>query len=66
MLDTIGNREIPIPDHFDIFHLQHEIEASDKTALECVMEVDQERLRLEKEAEDLAHRAEGEHEHERY
>ena len=29
--------------------------ASDKTALECVLEVDEERLKLEKEAEELAH-----------
>ena len=29
--------------------------ASEKTALQCVMEVDEERHRLEKEAEELAH-----------
>eukprot|EP00112_Aurelia_sp_Birch-Aquarium-sp1_P013686 Seg2915.2 transcript_id=Seg2915.2/GoldUCD/mRNA.D3Y31 product="ATP-binding cassette sub-family F member 2" protein_id=Seg2915.2/GoldUCD/D3Y31 len=56
MLSTIGSREIPIPEHFDIYHLRGEIEASDKTALQCVMEVDDARLRLEKEAEELAHR----------
>lgn len=53
LLNTIANREIPIPDHFDIFHLSEEIPVSDKTPLECVMEVDEERLRLEKEAEEL-------------
>lgn len=29
--------------------------ASDKTALQCVMEVDEERVKLEKLAEELAH-----------
>lgn len=53
MLETIGNRDIPIPEHIDIFHLKNEIEASDKTALECVMEVDAERTRLEAEAAEL-------------
>ncbi|XP_029201288.2 ATP-binding cassette sub-family F member 2-like [Acropora millepora] len=53
LLETIGHREIPVPAHVDIFHLKNEIEASDKTALECVMEVDEERLRLEAEAAEL-------------
>ncbi|KAK2561245.1 ATP-binding cassette sub-family F member 2 [Acropora cervicornis] len=53
LLETIGQREIPVPAHVDIFHLKNEIEASDKTALECVMEVDEERLRLEAEAAEL-------------
>ncbi|XP_031573996.1 ATP-binding cassette sub-family F member 2-like [Actinia tenebrosa] len=55
MLMAIGKREIPIPEHFDIFHLHGEIEASDKTALQAVMEVDKERHRLEAEAAELAH-----------
>lgn len=49
----MGNREVPIPDHIDIFHLTREMPASDKTALECVMEVDQERIRLEELATQL-------------
>lgn len=49
----MGNREVPIPDHIDIFHLTREAPASDKSALKCVMEVDQERVRLEKLAEEL-------------
>lgn len=53
MLETIGSREIPIPGHIDIFHLKNEMEASEKTALECVMEVDEERMRLEAEAAEL-------------
>jgi ATP-binding cassette subfamily F protein 2 len=55
MLMAIGKREIPIPEHFDIFHLHGEIGAMDKTALECVMEVDEERHRLEAEAAELSH-----------
>ena len=43
LLATIADRDIPIPDHVDIFHLSEEIPASDKTPLQCVMEVDDER-----------------------
>lgn len=65
MLSVIGSREIPIPKHFDIYHLTREIEASDKTALQCVYEVDEERMRLEKEAEELAQHGDEGPEHER-
>ena len=54
LLSTLGCREVPIPEHIDIFHLKREMPPSDKTALDCVMEVDEERLKLEKEAEELA------------
>ncbi|XP_046983483.1 ATP-binding cassette sub-family F member 2 [Schistocerca americana] len=53
LLSVLGNREVPIPEHIDIFHLTREMPASDKTALQCVMEVDEERIRLEKLAESL-------------
>lgn len=53
LLAVLGNREVPIPDHIDIFHLTREMPASDKSALQCVMEVDQERIRLEKLVEEL-------------
>lgn len=46
---------MPIPKQIDIFLLSREIQASDKTALQSVIEVDEERAILEKEAEDLAH-----------
>lgn len=39
LLSVLGNREVPIPDHVDIFHLTREMPASDKSALQCVMEV---------------------------
>ncbi|XP_011188962.1 ATP-binding cassette sub-family F member 2 [Zeugodacus cucurbitae] len=54
LLACLGNREVPIPEHIDIFHLTREIPASTKTALQCVMEVDEERIKLEKLAEELA------------
>jgi len=64
-MEALANRELPIPEHFDIFHLTNEIAPSDKTALECVMEVDEERARLEAEADDLAHRTEDQMAHDR-
>lgn len=54
LLTAIGRRELPIPDHMDIYHLSREIEASDLSSLEAVMECDEERLKLEREAEALA------------
>lgn len=54
-MSVLGNREVPIQEHIDIFHLTREMPASDKTALQCVMEVDEERVKLEKLAEELAH-----------
>lgn len=54
LLAAIGSRELPIPEHMDIFHLTREIEASDMSSLEAVINCDEERLRLEKEAEALA------------
>lgn len=54
---ALANREVPIPDHIDIFLLRREMPPSEKTALDCVIEVDKERLRLEKEAEELGHKA---------
>jgi len=55
ILYAIAARDIPIPEHVDIFHLSREIPATDKTALEAVLEVDDELHRLEKESEELAH-----------
>ncbi|VDP75209.1 unnamed protein product [Echinostoma caproni] len=60
LLAVIANREIPIPEHVDIFLLQREMAPSDKTALQCVMEVDVERQRLEKEASELSLREDSE------
>ncbi|KAK9126614.1 hypothetical protein Scep_015460 [Stephania cephalantha] len=54
LLTAIGCRELPIPEHMDIYHLSREIEASDMSALEAVINCDEERIKLEKEAEALA------------
>ncbi|KMZ72065.1 ATP-binding cassette [Zostera marina] len=54
LMTALGKRELPIPEHMDIFHLTREIEASDMTALEAVVNCDEEKLKLEKEAEMLA------------
>ncbi|XP_052246443.1 ATP-binding cassette sub-family F member 2-like [Dreissena polymorpha] len=53
LLAALAHKELPIPDHIDTFLLRREMPPSDKTALECVMEVDTERIRLEREAEVL-------------
>lgn len=54
MLNVLGAREVPVQDFIDIFLLSREVAASSKTALEMVMEVDQERIALEKLAEELS------------
>ncbi|CAK9158542.1 unnamed protein product [Ilex paraguariensis] len=59
LLAAIGCRELPIPEHMDIYHLSREIEASDMSSLEAVINCDEERLRLEKEAEALAGQEDG-------
>ncbi|KAG2580791.1 ABC transporter F family member 1-like isoform X3 [Panicum virgatum] len=53
-MGAIGCRELPIPDHMDIYHLTREIEASDMSALQAVVSCNEERVKLEKEAEILA------------
>jgi ATP-binding cassette subfamily F protein 2 len=52
-LKAIGAKCFPIPEGIDIFHLSEEIEPSEMTAMEAVMEVDEERSKLEKEAEEI-------------
>ena len=53
-LKALGSRALPIPNSIDIFFLKEEIEPSDTvTALEAVMSVDDERLKLEARAEEL-------------
>ncbi|GAB4850734.1 ATP-binding cassette sub- F member 1 [Ancistrocladus abbreviatus] len=59
LLAAIGCRELPIPDHMDIYHLTREIEASDMSALQAVINCDEERMKLEKEAEILAAQEDG-------
>lgn len=54
LLASIGARELPIPEHMDIYHLSREIEASDMSSLQAVISCDEERLKLEKEVEILS------------
>ena len=55
-LRALGARALPIPQSIDIFFLKEEVEPSDTlSALDAVMEVDEERTKLEKQAEDLNH-----------
>lgn len=53
LLKSLAAREVPIPEHIDIYHLDREAAASEETALDCVKSVDDERIRLDKEAEAL-------------
>ncbi|KAF0900854.1 hypothetical protein E2562_035489 [Oryza meyeriana var. granulata] len=59
LLTAIGCRELPIPEHMDIYHLSSEIEASDMSALQAVICCDEERMKLEKEAEVLSAQDDG-------
>lgn len=52
-MKAIAARAIPIPESLDIYFLDHEYPASDITALEAVMESNDEVARLEKRAEML-------------
>jgi ATP-binding cassette subfamily F protein 2 len=52
-LKAIGARCFPIPEGIEVYHLKEEIEATEKTALEAVMDVESERMALEVEAEEL-------------
>lgn len=49
MLNAIARREIPLPDHLDMFHLHEEAPPTDRTAVESVIDhVKEELERLEK------------------
>jgi ATP-binding cassette subfamily F protein 2 len=56
VMKAIAARSIPIPDAIDIYFLDHEYEACEKTALQAVFEVQDEVQDLEKQAEDLNNR----------
>ena len=52
MLSTLGARSVPIPDHIDSYHLKNEAPSlKDVTPIEYVLEVDDERTRLQKEVD---------------
>jgi len=55
LLTAMGLREVPIPPHINVVHLHHEVAASEYTALESVLQdLEEERVRLEREVEELA------------
>ena len=53
IMKAIAARSIPIPDAIDIYFLDHEYEACEKTALQAVYEVQDEVQDLEQQAEKL-------------
>ncbi|OQR85629.1 ATP-binding cassette sub-family F member 2 [Achlya hypogyna] len=53
-MNVLGARGIPIPESIDIYHLKHEIEPSDMTALEAVISVDEERTKIQTEVDELS------------
>uniref|UniRef100_A0A0N5AVH2 ATP-binding cassette sub-family F member 2 n=1 Tax=Syphacia muris TaxID=451379 RepID=A0A0N5AVH2_9BILA len=54
LMQAIYRKELPIPDHVDMFLVSREMPASNDTALKAVCDVDVERKALEKQAEELA------------
>jgi len=54
LMKAIAYRMVPIPENIDIFFLDGEYAATDKTALQAVLDVDAERAKLEKEADELS------------
>lgn len=53
-LECLANREVPIPDHMDLYHLCTEAEPSDRTALEAVVDaIKEEMAMLEKKEQDI-------------
>jgi hypothetical protein len=54
-LNALGARAVPIPEGIDMYHLKEEVAASEMTAFEAVMSVDEVRKQLEKDADDLNH-----------
>jgi ATP-binding cassette subfamily F protein 2 len=55
IMKAIAARAIPIPDAIDIFYMDGEYAATDKTALTAVFEVNEEVQELEQRAEELNH-----------
>jgi len=54
LLACIADRDIPIPEHIDIYLLREEIAPSDRTAVQAVVDsAEEEQARLEKQSERL-------------
>ncbi|VDK80505.1 unnamed protein product [Litomosoides sigmodontis] len=54
LMQAIFHREMPIPDHVDMFLVSREMAACNDSALKVVCDVDEQRKTLEKQAEELA------------
>lgn len=53
-LKTLANREVPIPDHMDMWYLDEEEEPSNMSAIDCVLEVGKSKIaRLEQLADEV-------------
>ena len=52
-MECLGARCVPIPEGIDLYYVKEEIAATEISALEAVMSVDEERAKLEAEAEAL-------------
>ena len=57
-LTCLASRELPIPDHIDIFHLDEEAEPSERTALDAVVDIVRAKIeKLEQLAEHITETA---------
>jgi ATP-binding cassette subfamily F protein 2 len=54
LLNAVASRMIPIPKTIDVYSVHHPIDPSDLTALQAVLQVDEERAELEAEADMLS------------
>uniref|UniRef100_A0A7S4IA93 ABC transporter domain-containing protein n=1 Tax=Vannella robusta TaxID=1487602 RepID=A0A7S4IA93_9EUKA len=54
LLKCLGSGEAPIPDHIDVYYVAAEVPSEEISALDCVLKVDTERLRMETQAAKLS------------
>ena len=59
LLCALGQREVDIPKHMDMYHLVKEVPATDIPAIDIVCSCDEERANLEAQADDLIDANEG-------
>jgi ATP-binding cassette subfamily F protein 2 len=54
LLNVVASRMLPIPKTIDVYSVHHPVDPSDLTALQAVLQVDEERAELEAEADALS------------
>ena len=54
LLNCIASCEIALPDHIDVYHVSSEVAASEISAIDCVLQVESERVKLEEKAQNLS------------